>query len=278
MNSASERLGSLKLTTWTLTILLLWMTWGILLNASSGFYEGFERMNRTTLGGWLLSAQDGPGLLKIWFVGLCGVMVLLGVNLIFCSWIRIFRILRVSFSGPKLFMLIVHMIFGLVALGHFGGLMFGYRYEDIVLQEGQTFHTEDGYEIQAEKIHFVDDPRVLLKPYPNRDDNPRNSVELSIRANGQEMFRGEGRVLSPVQYEDMQITLKGFMHPLAESEAKKNPQAKPYGSEPYGLFVISRNPALGPFLILYPMMIVGIAVHLVMTWRIKSQKQLTENT
>jgi hypothetical protein len=273
VNATAEKLGSLKFTAWTLVILLLWLTWGVLLNASSRFYQGFELMNRAVLRDWLIAQQDGFGLLRIWFVGLCGVMVLLGLNLIFCSWIKIFKILRVSFSGPKLFMLIVHAMFGLVALGHFSGLMFGYRYEDIKLQEGQSFQTRDGYEIKAETIHFMDDPRVLLKPYRNRDDNLRNFVELSIRSDGQEMYRGKGRILSPVQYEDMQITIKGFLHPLAESEARKHPQAKPYG-----LFVISKNPALRPFLILYPMMIIGIAVHLVMTWRITPQKRLLKDT
>lgn len=273
MNSAFEKLGSLKFTTWTLVILLLWLTGGVLLNASSRFYQGFELMNSTLLRDWLIAQQDGFALLRIWFVGLCGVMVLLGANLIFCSWIKIFKILRASFSGPKLFMLIVHAIFGLVALGHFSGFMFGYRYEDIKLQEGQIFQTKDGYEIKAEKIHFVDDPRVLLKPYRNRNDTLRNSAEISIHSDGREVHSGEGRVMSPVVYQDIQITVKGFVHPLSVSSARKDPRMTPYG-----LFAISKNPTLVPFLVLYPLMIIGIAVHLAMTWRLKPQKRLIENT
>lgn len=256
MKPLAEQLGSLSLTTATLALLLLWLSGGILLNATQAFFTGFESMNRTLLSEWLRLPQEDL-YLKAWFAGLCLGMVLLGVNLIFCSWRRIFNLLRKNFTAAKALMLFVHFLFGFVALGHFSGFMFGYRYEDIGLAQGQVFEPVPGQSIKVEKIQLADSPRASGRPGRNPsvfDLNPRhNFAEVSISQKGKEIQRQEISFLTPLRSGTTQVTLRGFTA----------------GSDPKVVLAVSNNPTLPYFLTLYPLMILGMAFHLAITWKKK---------
>jgi len=258
MKPVAERLGSLSLTTFTLTILLLWLSGGILLNATPNFFAGFESMNRILLSEWLLLPHER--LLKAWFIGLCLCMLLLGVNLIFCSWRRIFNLLRRSFTAANALMLLVHFLFGFVALGHFSGFMFGYRHDDVRLAEGQVFQPAPGQGIKVEKIQVGGVPRTPERSGRNPsvfDLNPRqNSAVVSISEEGKEVRRQKISFLTPLRWGTMQITLRGFA----------------VETDPTVALVISNNPSLQFFLTLYPLMIVGMGLHLAITWKKKSHR------
>ncbi|MGD9106498.1 MAG: hypothetical protein PVJ87_06670, partial [Desulfobacterales bacterium] len=139
MKKVFEQLASLYFTTIILAVLILWFTWGILLAQSNTFEHEFYVMNSTLAFDWFLQTQGLSLLLKFWFVGLCMAMVVLAINLVFCSWVKILKIIRIKLVMNKLVMLIIHIIFGVVALGHFGSFFLGYRYEDVTLQQGQSF-------------------------------------------------------------------------------------------------------------------------------------------
>jgi len=272
MRMNAEKLGTLSLTTITLVTLLLWLAWGIIINGLDAFYKSFESMNTVLLREWLLNRQ-GDFLLKVWFVGLCGLMVVLGMNLIFCTWSRFFWILRVNFNASRFLMLMVHLVFGLVALGHFAGFMLGYRYEDLRLGEGGVFRTSDGHEIRVETIQWAGDinaPRQTHGNAPKQGQIRETSfAETSISKGGRELHRDKAYTLAPVRYHDIQVTLKGFVRPVPSSGNRKDQSLKPVG-----LFVISKNPALRLFLFFYPLMILGIAVYLVLTWHETQQKTI----
>jgi hypothetical protein len=253
MKSLTEHLGSLSLTTLTLSILLLWISGGILLNANPAFHAGFDTMNRTLLSEWL-RVSNGEGTLKTWFVGLCLGMVLLAVNLVFCSWRRIYVLLRKNFTAVKALMLLVHFLFGCVALGHFTGFMFGYRHEEILLAEGQEFRPNPGHRVRAEKIQHASIPRD-----PGRsghvssvfDLNPQQHfAEVSLSEEGSETKRQKIPLMTSFRSGSLRVTLKGFA-------AGTNPQA---------VLVVSFNPTLQFFLTLYPLMIAGMILHLAITW------------
>lgn len=256
MKALAEKLGSLSLTTITLTILMLWLSAGILLNATPTFFAGFESMNRILLREWLRLPQE-RFLLKAWFIGLCLCMVLLGVNLIFCSWRRIFNLLRKNFNAARALMLFVHFLFGLVALSHFSGFMFGYRYEDIRLAEGQVFQPEPGHGIKIEKIKLADASPSLHRSGRNPnvfDLNPkRNFAEVSISEEGKEIRRQEIAFMNSLRAGARQVTVRGFAT----------------GSDLKVVLAISNNPTLPFFLTLYPLMIAGMSLHLAITWKKK---------
>ncbi len=264
MNKISEKLSSLHYTSWNLVVLFLWFSWGIVLASLGSFYEGFRLMNSTLVRHWLAAPDTGCYLLKFWFVGLCILVAILGVNLVFCSWNKILRFIRVKINGPRLLMLVVHVIFGLVALGHFGGFMLGYKHDNVRLREGRSFSFQNGYEVKVAKIHFADDPVILKKPRREltRDEfhYRSNFAEIVMSREGREIRKGRVYVLQPMRTKNIQVTLKRFTPPRARGNGKK-------GGKPGVAVAVSKNPILGVFLFIYPLMIIGIAIYLVMTWR-----------
>ena len=265
MSRVTEKLASLHYTTWNLVVLLLWIVWGMIMAASDGFTKDFQEMNNVHISDWLASQQTDPPALKIWFIGLCLLMVLLGINLIFCSWEKFFRIIRARFNGQKFYMLIVHAIFGFVALGHLGGLMLGYEYNNIRLDEGAAHNFEDGYSVEVKSINYISDFKVLEKTkYITKDefDYTKNFAEVVLSKDGKELKRGNIFILNPMEYRGIQITLRNFT---------KSPETGEQGggaeSSPWVILTVSRNPVLRVFLIIYPLMIAGIIIHLFLTWR-----------
>jgi hypothetical protein len=266
MNRISEKIASLQYTTWNLVVLLLWIGWGMLMASSDDFRKGFQGMNNVLIRDWLISGETGFPVLKIWFIGLCFLMALLGVNLIFCSWEKIFRILRTGFNSPKIFMLIVHVIFGFVALFHLGGLMIGYEYNNIRLGEGKKYSFGNGYEVEVKNVNVLDDYMILERSsrYISRDDFDyrKNFAEVVLNKNGKEVSRDNIYLLSPMKYKDIQVTLRNFVRPPDAVDQKAAVDLKPW----IGL-TVSRNPVLKIFLVIYPVMIAGIFIYLILTWR-----------
>jgi hypothetical protein len=266
LSRVSEKLASMNLTAWNIVIMLLWLGWGMIMTGSDTFTKTFQEMNSTPVRDWLFSGETVSFVLKVWVIGLCILMIILGVNLIFCSWEKIFKIIRAKFSGPKFFMLIVHAIFGFVALGHLGGLMLGYKYNNIKLGEGQKYSFGDGYEVEVTKVIYTNDHKSLKKSarYITRDDfdYTKNFAEIVLKQNGTEISRDNIYILNPMNYKGIQVTLRSFIE-AQESGGKKDNA----GSTPWVTVTISKNPVLKTYLILYPMMIVGILIYLVLTWR-----------
>lgn len=268
MSKATEKLSSLNLTMWVLVFLILWVGLGLYLAGAESYTEAFREMNNMLIREWLFSEKTGAGFLKIWFVILCAAMGLMGINLIFCSWTKIFRIMMSKFNGPKLFMLIVHVVFGFVALGHLGGLMLGFEHNNIRLGEGNKFAFEDGYEVEVKSVHFVGDPKALTKS--RRDitredlDYKQSCAEVVLRRNGDEVAKDSVYLLRPLNYKDIHVTLRNFV-PSGDFKQGGNETGRPRV-----MFTVSRNPVLKIFLTFYPLMIAGIFIHLVMTWKGKN--------
>jgi hypothetical protein len=95
----------MRLTVWNMGVIIFWLGWGLVMAGSSAYEKGFLAMNNVLVRDWFMSQDGNSRLLKLWFIGLCLLMTLLGINLIFCSWQKIYKIIRVKFSGPKLYML-----------------------------------------------------------------------------------------------------------------------------------------------------------------------------
>ncbi len=265
MKKLTEKLASMHLTSWTLVFLVLWVGVGLYLAGLDSYTAYFRSMNNMLVRDWLFSEETGSGKLKIWFIMLCAAMTLLGINLIFCSWHKIYRIMKARFSGNQLFMLIVHAIFGFVALGHLGGLMLGFEYPNIRLGEGQDYSIKEGYQIKIEKIHFAGDAAVLKKGKSNitKDDMDyqKSYAEISLLKDGKLIKAGKAGLFSPMHYQDIHVTLSNFILP---KDLKGSPEP---GTVPWGMFTISRNPVLKSFLTVYPVMIAGIFIYLIITWR-----------
>jgi hypothetical protein len=267
LRKVTEKLASMNLTVWNLVIMILWLGWGMVLAGSDTFTKGFQSMNAVLIKDWVFSSKTGFPILKIWFIGLCVLMIILCINLIFCTWDKIFKIIRQKFNGPKFFMLIVHTVFGFVALGHLGGLMLGYKHNNIQLGEGQRYGFEDGYEIELTKVLYTNDHKTLKKSYRSitKDDfdYTKNFADITLRKDGRDISKDSIYILNPMRHKDIQVTLRGFIEP-PELNGVKNDA----GTTPWVTVTVSKNPVLKTYLILYPIMIIGIFFYLLTTWKL----------
>ena len=265
MSKTTEKLSSMHISAWTLVFLILWMGIGLYLAGADSYTKDFRVMNSMLIRDWLFSDKAGSGFLKIWFVMLCAGMTVIGINLIFCSWSKIFKIMRAKFSGNQLLMLIVHAIFGFVALGHLGGLMLGFEYNNIRLGEGKRHRIKEGYELEVNQVHFVGDVEALKKS--RRDishdelDYNESYAEVTLSRDGEMLESKKVYLLKPMNYRDVHVTLRSFVLP---DDFRGEPVPD---TEAWAMFTLSRNPALKMFLITYPVMIAGIFVYLILTWR-----------
>lgn len=265
MKKIFDQLSSMQFTTAILAVLMLWFTWGVLLAESDTFSHGFKVMNSHLVPGWFSPSGRLSFLLKLWFTGLCSIMVVLGINLVFCSWTKILKTIRNKLVTPKLVMLVIHVVFGLVALGHFGSFVLGYRYENVTLQEGQAFTLPEGYAVTVKDIHFEDDMKLLYQPPKERTPGAfhpeANFCEVALTLNGSAVTRGRAYFLRPFTCNDIQVTLKRFTPPKGIKNGDHRAQ------KPGVRLIISKNPVKLFVFILFPVMIAGIGVYMVMTWR-----------
>jgi len=274
MKKISEPLASLYFTTIILVVLILWFTWGILLAQLNTFGHGFDVMNSTLAPAWFSRTQGLSLLLKFWFVGLCVVMAVLAINLVFCSWVKILKIIRIKLIMHKLVMLIIHVVFGIVALGHFGSFFLGYRYDNVKLHQGQSFALKDGYILMVKDVHFLDNPLVLSKSpkelSPDEYHHDANFSEVTLSRDGKQVTSGQIYFLRPLTYKDIQVTLKRFTPPKGMNSGNY-PVRKP-GVK----LVISKNPVKALVFALFPAMIVGIGIYTIMTWGYRKGKMQSE--
>jgi len=266
-----DKLSSMQFTTFILAVLMLWFAWGILLAESDTFRQGFNVMNRSLVPAWFSESRGLPFLLKVWFVGLCSVMVILGINLVFCSWTKILKIMGNKQAASRFVIFIIHIVFGLVALGHFGSFLLGYRYENVKLRQNQSFTLPEGCTVSVKDIHFQGDMKLLdqhpKKRTPGAFHPETDFCEVLFTQNGKPVARGRVYFLRPFVWKGIQVTLKRFTPPKGRGNREQVPL------KPEVRLIISRNPAKLFVFVLFPVMIVGIGVYMVMTWRIRpSQK------
>jgi len=254
----------MQFTTGILAVLMLWFACGILLAESDPFREGFRVMNSFLTPDWFSQPGRLSFLLKLWFVGLCCVMAVLGINLIFCSWTKILKLMRNRQAASRLVMLIIHIVFGLLALGHFGSFVLGYRYENVNLREGQTFALPEGYAVTVKAIHGGENPVMFQssKEQAGRAFRSESSFcDVAVTHNGKEVAQGSVFFLRPLVYKDIQVTLKRFPPP-------KDAKHHNLGALNTAVrLIISRNPVKKVVFVLFPVMIAGIGMYMVMTWR-----------
>ena len=269
-----DQLSSMGLTTLILAVLMLWFSWGILLAESDTFRQGFNVMNRYLVPAWFSESGELPFLLKVWFVGVCSVMVILGVNLVFCSWRNFLKVMRNKQAASRLVMLMIHIVFGLVALGHFGSFLLGYRYENVKLRQNQSFPLPEGYSVTVKDIHFEGDVKRLDqnpgKRLPSAFHPETDSCEVVLMQNGKPVASGKVYFLRPFVWKSIQVTLKRFTSP--KGKGREQVPLKP------GVrLIISRNPVRLFVFVLFPVMIVGIGIYMVMTWRMGPSQKINSN-
>ncbi len=289
MRKITKTLSSTSLAVWILALLVFWSCFGIVLAVNPIFTGRFRDMNNFVLIDWLKSPQSSCLTLKIWVIGLCFMMFVLGINLVFCSWLRFFRLIRIKRADmAKYIMFFVHILFGLAAVAHFLGFVSGYKYENIRLSPDKSFNFSKGLSVKLLNIHYVDKPSSLMLSHGEQTSENfhyrSNYAEMEILNYGRVIYIGRAFVLRPIRFGAIQITLKKFIssESLAHTGQKKKilkdgkalrkgtivgDKANRASKGISIMIIISKNTALYAFFVIYPLMIAGIAVYLVITWK-----------
>ncbi|RLB79108.1 MAG: hypothetical protein DRH24_13375 [Deltaproteobacteria bacterium] len=122
----------------------------------------------------------------------------------------------------------------------------------------------------------MDNHHVLAKPpkelNPDQYYYNANFSEVVLSQNGDQLTSGRIYYLKPLIYKNIQVTLKRFTPPKGingGNRALLKPGVK---------LVVSKNPVKPLVFTLFPVMIIGIGVYTIMTWRRPENKNATRQT
>ena len=258
-----ERLSSLKFTIGSLIGLMLWLGIGVYMGQAKLLVASFFDMNRMLILDWLLGPAWEQPLAPLWFLGLClGVGVML-LNLGFCTFTRLLPRLRAGNAFKGWLLTLVHLVMLVVLLGHGAEMAMGHKQEELRLLPGQSLELPGGLTLSLEAVRFVSDPSVINLPYRQarfawtRDKfkPAENWASVVVRRGGQEVTRGDLRLLDPMKIDGLRLTLAGFFSPKGEKTMRVGVR-----------LALVHNPLTALFFVAYGLWVVLYATLAVVTW------------
>lgn len=211
-----QRLSSVFLTFYTLVILVLLMGAGVFLNLSHK--QAFTQMNEVSIFSWLSTTWPTAPVLVIWFLVLCLTAGILFINALCCSLDRQLSLARRSGRIKNWLFFILHCLFILVLICHGLILTVGEKQGKIRLTPGQS-HLFGPYEILVSEVVFMDDKNILTAPKNEQRQLMtrknihihENYVQVTLLKNKEILASKKMRMLSPLRYQSVQITLIEFI-------------------------------------------------------------------
>jgi hypothetical protein len=219
-----SRLSSLTLSFILMIILVLWFGLGLLLTYHPVADRAIKGMNDQLILSWLVTRAAAHPLVGAWLMALLGLSGLLLLNLICCCFTL--PGLKIRFkSGPRpVLLLILHVLVGLVMIGHGAHMMAGFKAADIKLQAGQNAALPDGTTIHLESVTCSYVPLLRTSDRQQRRqlltrDRVRltdNYIDFAIRKDGTVIDSGRALMLRPFRRGSFRVTLNGFF-PMPET-------------------------------------------------------------
>ncbi|MCB2227677.1 MAG: hypothetical protein KQH53_13445 [Desulfarculaceae bacterium] len=259
-----QRLSSLKFTMYTLSGLIILLGVGVILGQPKLLAASFVDMNRMLIRDWLLGpAWEHPSA-PLWFLALCLGVGLMLLNLGACTITRLWPRLRSGNALKGWLLTLVHLVMLVVLLGHGAEMVLGHKQEGLSLVPGQAAALPGGLRLELEDMAFVGDRSALNLPYRKarwvwtREGFQRehNWARLRLSREGRELWRGELRILEPVELEGLRITLTDFHAPTGK------------GAPPVGIqLAVVHNPFTTLFFVAYGLWIFLYAALAAVTWR-----------
>ncbi|MBU0969763.1 MAG: hypothetical protein KKC20_03910 [Proteobacteria bacterium] len=265
-----QRLSSVSLTFYSLVILVLLMGTGVFLNLSHS--HAFTRMNEIPILTWITTTWPTAPALVIWFFLLCLVATILFVNALCCSLDRQLSLARRSARTKNWLFFILHCLFILVLICHGLILVTGEKQGKIGLAPGQS-HWFGPYEILVSEVVFMDDKNILTVPKnEQRQLMTRKNIHihenyafLTLLKNKEILASKKVRMLSPLRYRSVQITLIEFvvLEPDNPAGSDDHPSDKALGV----IITLTHDFLSRFFFLVYGVMILALAGFTAMTWK-----------
>lgn len=251
-----RRLASLTCTMWCFAALAAWLVVGCVMASRIGAPEIFKAMNATLVIDWLADAARSHPLIAAWFA--CGLAAagMLMLNLLASLWTRLVPQARRHRDAERTAMLLVHLLFAVVLIGHLSDITVGFKHTGIRLSPGEQAELDDGYAVRVATIDFTDNPELLR--HSRSDPRGRmtraefhpeaNPVTVQVLRNGETLMDGTVRVLAPLVREGLRLTLTR----IERDDALDAPLR--------AVFALSWNPLHEVFFCVYAVMIACIVV------------------
>ena len=264
-----QRLSSVSLTFYSLVVLVLLMGTGVFLNLSHK--EAFTQMNEVSIFTWITTTWPTTPALVIWFFLLCLVATILFINALCCSLDRQLALARRSGRIKNWLFFILHCLFILVLICHGLILLVGEKQSRVSLFPGQA-HSFGPYEIIVSDVVFMDDKNILTAPKnKQRQLMTRKNIHihenyatLTLLKNKKVLASKKVRMLSPLRYRSVQITLIEFVIPESDNQRSDNHQL----DNPLGVVLTLTHNFLSRFFFLvYGVMILVLTGFTAMTWK-----------
>lgn len=250
-------LSSMKLAAILLISLIVVFLTGIFLTAYDGVYNAFKHMNDIIILDWLMDIGSKNTVVVVWFILLCIIAVLFGINLFLCTKDRLYRTAIASKSFKTILLFLIHIVFIIILLLHAVSLVIGFKHGNIILSEGDQYKFEDGYTLSLNEIYFIDDYAILKdKKKSSRLEMTRdkfhyreNYASLELNKNGEKVAVGKAFIFSPVFGDGIQITLEKF---ILDKKTK----------EPAVRITVAKNALVWWFFVFYGLGILSLTAYL----------------
>lgn len=262
MQKLIKFLASMKLTSILIIAVVFTMLVGGYLTSYDEIYDAFKEMNDMIIFDWLCQWSMHNTVIIVWFIVLCVIAVLLGVNLVLCLWENLFKSWLKNKRIKQLTLVLIHFVFIIIMLLHAVSFFIGYKYGNIVLKEGDEFAFEENYTLKLEKIEFVDDVDILRKKKCHSRLNmtsenfhyKQSYVQIQLYENGSKLTDGQMKIFEPFYYEGIQFTTEKFI--LTKKSDKLAVK-----------LTISKNPFAVWFFVFYGLVILLMLFYLIIRWR-----------
>jgi len=210
-------LTSLRLTTWSLLALAIWLGLGAVAVGLSPRAPGFQSLDAATLQAWLSGQAGAHPWLTAWLLVLLLVAGVLMLNLALCSYKKLAPGTREG-RGRRLLVLAVHVL-ALAAMTLQGASFFtGAKQTRVKLAPGQSLPLGNGASLRLSAVEFINDPALLrlkgraARRAMGRDafDRHRNLGRVELLQPGRAPAEAVLRCFAPAELGSWRVFLMGF--------------------------------------------------------------------
>lgn len=268
-----SKITSIKVTFIGLVFLVLSLLAGVVLSTHEQHIDALRSLSRQLPLTWFLNEGSSDIVVTTWFILLCAGAILFFIHLVLCVGTRLYhRLTRNALCVRQWCFIILHAMFILVMLCHGLSMVIGYKISDIQMMIGDRFDFDDTYELSLSDIQFVDDPTILITPYPKRRKRmtretmhrQKNTAQIVLKDDGRIVTRGRLAMLSPIRTGSTRITLTDFF--ISDDAPGASIGVK---------LVITRNPIVSLFFSAYAVLILVFGIYVVLNWREYPSKNQT---
>lgn len=212
------RLSSLTLCFTLMIILALWLCIGILLTYHPAAARIIKGMNDQLILSWLLTTAIAHPLVSTWLLVLLILSGMLLLNLICCCFTLPGLRIRLKSGLRPLLLLMLHVLAGLVMIGHGAHMVVGFKSADMKLQPGQNAMLPGGRTIHLKSVECSYVPllqtadrqqrrRLLTRDRVKLKDN---YIDFTVLKDGTLADSGRAYLLGPFRRGSFRVTLNGF--------------------------------------------------------------------